>query len=169
MEEKQGETMEYVKICPVCGKTFKTGNELYTYCGPECRVTARRKREREYRRAERASARPEPVSEEYKRARSEESEKRSQRSKEDFERRCNEGDPHALLIREKALRGNRSRRYWELFAKCEIDWAERSGTVSRLLVNGYSVYSDTFAEDVMESIQAHGPIVLELGRKNEHK
>ena len=164
MEEKQGETMEYVKICPVCGKTFKTGNELYTYCGPECRVTARRKREREYRRAERASARPEPVSEEYKRARSEESEKRSQRSKEDFERRCNEGDPHALLIREKALRGNRSRRYWELFAKCEIDWAERSGTVSRLLVNGYSVYSDTFAEDVMESIKEHGPIVMELGR-----
>ena len=84
-------------------------------------------------------------------------------------RRCKAGDPHALMIREKAQNGNRSRRYWELFAKCEIDWAERAGTVSRLLVNGYSVYSDTFAEDVMESIQAHGPIVLELGRKNEHK
>ena len=154
--------MEYLKICPVCGKSLKTNNELYTYCGPECRVTARRKREREYRRAERASARPEPVSEEYKRARSEETERRGRQSREDFERRCNEGDPHALLIREKTLHGNSSRRYWELFAQCVIDDAERIGTVSRVVVNGHSVYEDDFADAVLESIKERGQIVTEL-------
>ena len=158
--------MEYLKICPVCGKSFKTNNELYTYCGPGCRVTARRKREREYRRAERASARPEPVSEEYKRARSEETERRAQKSREDFERRCKAGDPHALMIREKAQNGNRSRRYWELFAQCEIEEAERAGNISRLAVNGISVYEHGFADAVLESIDSQGYIVMELGRSS---
>lgn len=156
--------MEYNKICPVCGKPFTTNNVLYTYCGPVCRVTARRKRERNFRRAERASTRQDVVPEECKRSRSEEIERRGQKSREDFERRCKEGDPHALLIKEKMLHGNSTVKYWELFAQCEIDWAEREEIVSRLEVNGYSVYSDTFAEDVMESIKAHGPIVMELGR-----
>ena len=157
--------MEYVKVCPVCGKTFKTGNELYTYCGPECRVTARRKREREYRRAERASARPETVSEAFVRARSEETERRAQKSREDFERRCKAGDPHALMIREKAQNGNRSRRYWELFAKCEIDEAEVIGRTSRTTVNGISVYEDDFAGLVMESIRERRQIIIELRRR----
>ena len=163
--------MEYKKICPICGAHFETNNDQTVYCGHSCKAEAKRARDREYQRnkREQASESRRQYREEYERARLSEIAERDRKSKEDFERRCRDGDPHALLIREKMLRGNSSARYWELFATCEIDWAERSGTVSRLLVNGYSVYSDTFAEDVMESIQAHGPIVLELGRKNEHK
>ena len=107
--------------------------------------------------------------EEYERARLSEIAERDRKSKEDFERRCRDGDPHALLIREKMLRGNSSARYWELFAQCEIEEAERAGNISRLAVNGISVYEHGFADAVLESIESQGYIVMELGRKNEHK
>ena len=163
--------MEYKKICPICGAHFETNNDQTVYCGHSCKVEAKRARDREYQRnkREQASESRRQYREEYERARLSEIAERDRKSKEDFERRCKAGDPHALMIREKAQNGNRSRRYWELFAKCEIDWAERSGNISRLAVNGISVYEHDFAGAVLESIESQGYIVLELGRKNEHK
>ena len=64
--------------------------------------------------------------------------------KADFERRCAEGDPHALMLREKGQNGTLSRRYWELFAECSIEEAEAIGRTSRTTVNGISVYDDDF-------------------------
>ena len=157
--------MEYLKICPVCGKSFTTNNELYTYCGPECRVTARRKRERDYRRAERASTRRNREQEEFERVTAEERKERNRKSIEEFERRCNAGDVRALLIREKSEHGNSSRKYWELFAKASIESAEQSGTASKTIVNGHSVYSDTFADDVIDSIQEQGTVIIQMMKR----
>ena len=81
---------------------------------------------------------------------------------DNFDIRCASGDIHALLIREKATGGNCSRRYWELFALVSIEEAESSGVSSRVTVNGHSVYEDTFAENVMESIKQRGLIYVEL-------
>lgn len=159
--------MDYHKTCPVCGKQFTTNNDQTIYCSPSCKIVVKRQRDREYMRAkrgERAEAKSK-AREEYDRQRRSEMEERSRQHKTDFERRCAEGDVHALLIREKMLHGNTSRRFWELFAQCSIDDAERAGTVSRALVNGFSVYSDTFPDDVMESIKATGHIITELANR----
>ena len=156
--------MKYKKICPICGAHFETNNDQTVYCGHSCKAEAKRARDREYQRnkRERASESRRQYREEYERARLSEIAERDRKSKEDFERRCSEGDVHALLIREKTLHGNSSRRYWELFAQCTIDVAERSGTVSRVAVNGHSVYEDDFADAVLESIKERGQIVTEL-------
>ena len=69
------------------------------------------------------------------------------------------------MIREKAQNGNRSRRYWELFAECAIDEAEAIGRTSRTTVNGISVYEDDFAGLVMESIRERRQIIIELRRR----
>ena len=100
-------------------------------------------------------------------ARSAEIAERGKKSKEEFDQRCADGDIHALLMREKMLHGNSSRRYWELFAQCQIEEAERAGTVSRVVVNGISVYSGTFADAVMESISELGNIVIQSGRTSK--
>ena len=39
--------MEYTRICPICGRSFVTHHVQVIYCGEECRVTARRKKDRE--------------------------------------------------------------------------------------------------------------------------
>ena len=101
----------------------------------------------EQRNAERADA---------DRKRAEQLEVRSRQVKEDFARRCEDGDLSALLIREKAAGGNSTLRYWELFAKAEIQDAEESGEVARTIVNGISVYEDDFAEHVVQSIERTG-------------
>ena len=161
--------MKYKKICPICGAHFETNNDQTVYCGHSCKAEAKRARDREYQRnkRERASESRRQYREEYERARLSEIAERDRKSKEDFERRCAEGDVRALLIREKAQHGNSTRRYWELFAQCVIDDAERIGTVSRVVVNGHSVYEDDFADAVLESIKERGQIVTELGRKSK--
>ncbi len=161
--------MEYRKICPVCGAEFTTNNDQTVYCSRPCRLVVKRKRDREYmkaKRGERAEAKSK-AREEYDRQRRVESEERSRQHKTEFERRCDEGDPHALLIREKMLHGNSSRRFWKLFAQCSIDDADRAGTVSRVLVNGYSVYEDDFAGKVLESIKTKGHIFTELSPRRK--
>ena len=163
------ETMEYKKICPICGAHFETNNDQTVYCGHSCKAEAKRARDREYQRIKReqASESRRQYREEYERVRLSEIAERERKSKEDFERRCKAGDPQALLIREKMLRGNSSVRYWELFAQCEIEEAERAGNISRLAVNGISVYEHDFAGAVLESIESQGYIVMELGRKSK--
>ena len=159
--------MKYTKICPICGSQFETNNDQTVYCSKECKREAKRARDREYMRNKRgqASEARRQAREEFDRARLSEMEERSRKSKEDCERRCSEGDLRALLIREKMLHGNSTKRYWELFAQCELEWAEKAGTVSRMAVNGHSVYEDDFADAVLESIEEHRQIVMELGRK----
>ena len=159
--------MKFKKICPVCGRSFETNNELYQYCGPECRRSARRAWDRERKRKERESAsiRRRVAREPFEQARRAEAEERSARSREDFERRCAEGDPHALLIREKGEHGTHSHRYWELFAECSIEEAETARKTSRTTVNGISVYEDDFAGLVMESIRERGQIIIESRRR----
>ena len=161
--------MIYKKICAYCGKMFASNRELTLYCGADCRKSARKKYQYEWNKQKRAriSQQRERNRSELSASRSAEIEERSKRSKEDFERRCREGDPHALLIREKMLRGNSSARYWELFAQCEIEEAERAGNISRLAVNGISVYERDFAGAVLESIESQGYIVMELGRSRK--
>ena len=137
------------------------------YCGPECRTAARRKRDREYKRTKRAAgaAARRQDREESSQARKERVDARSRAARDDFDRRCAAGDVRALLIREKATGGNRSRRYWELFALVSIEEAEISGTTSRTMVNGHSVYDDTFPDDVMESMKERGQVYIELARR----
>ena len=48
----------------------------------------------------------------------------------------------------------------------EIEEAERAGNISRLAVNGISVYEHGFADAVLESIESQGYIVMELGRSS---
>lgn len=151
---------QYSYTCPICGKSFTAHRILNRYCSEECRRNARRERDRnrkkeirvqrsEQRNVERADA---------DRKRAEQLEVRSRQVKEDFERRCKEGDLSALLIREKAVGGNSTLKYWELFAESAIQKAEDAGTVSDILVNGVSVYEDGFAEKVMQSIKESGCI-----------
>lgn len=156
--------MEYNKKCPICGRRFTTNRETNLYCGPGCQTAARRKRDREHKRSKRAAAAAERKKawEEFSRVRTEKANSRSRLTQDNFDIRCASGDIHALLIREKATGGNRSRRYWELFALVSIEEAEISGTTSRMIVNGHSVYEDTFAENVMESIKQRGLIYVEL-------
>ena len=59
----------------------------------------------------------------------------------------------AYVLEEKRLRRNLA---------LIRDVAERSGTVSRVVVNGHSVYEDDFADAVLESIKERGQIVTEL-------
>lgn len=159
--------MIYEKICAHCGKKFTSNRELIRYCSADCRKSARRLYQYEWNKAKRAKVSQQRKSNrsELSAARSAEIEERGRLSRDDFERRCAAGDVRALLIREKMLHGNSSQRYWELFAKCVIDESERSGTVSRMTVNGMSVYSDTFADDVMESVKERGSFVTESGKK----
>ena len=103
--------------------------------------------------------------EESARVRTERFNSRLQLSRESFDRRCAAGDAHALILREKASGGNCSPRYWELFARLSIEDAESSGTTSRVLVNGHSVYEDTFAEDVVKSIKERGYVFIELAKR----
>lgn len=149
---------QYSYTCPICGKSFTAHRILNRYCSEECRQNARRAQDRnrkkeirtqrsEQRNAERADA---------DRKRAEQLEVRSRQVKEDFVRRCEDGDLSALLIREKAAGGNSTLRYWELFAQSAIQDAEDAGTVADILVNGVSVYEDGFAEKVMQSIKESG-------------
>ena len=103
--------------------------------------------------------------EQFDKARRAEIDERDARIKADFERRCAEGDPHALMLREKGQHGTHSRRYWDLFAECAIDEAEAIGRTSRTTVNGISVYEDDFAGLVMESIRERRQIIIELRRR----
>ena len=155
--------MKYKKKCPVCGRHFITNRELNLYCSPECQADARRKRDRDYKRVKRAAgaAARRQCQEESAQVRKERVDARRQIVRDDFSRRCAAGDVQALMIREKATNGNQSRRYWELFSRVSIEEAERSGKTSRTTVNGYSVYSDTFADDVMDSIREQGHIFTE--------
>ena len=159
--------MKYRKKCPVCGRRFTTNRELNLYCSPDCQTAARRKRDREYKRAKRATGTAERMraQEESARVRTERFNSRLQLSRESFGRRCAAGDAHALILREKASGGNCSPRYWELFARLSIEDAESSGMTSRVLVNGHSVYEDTFAEDVVKSIKERGYVFIELAKR----
>lgn len=151
---------QYSYICPICGKSFTAHRVLNRYCSEECRRNARREQDRnrkkevrvqrsEQRSAERADA---------DRKKAEQIEARRRQVKEDFARRCEEGDPAALMFREKATNGNSTLKYWELFAESAVQNAEDAGTVSEILVNGVSVYEDGFAEKVMQSIKESGCI-----------
>lgn len=159
--------MEYKKKCPVCGRHFITNRGLNLYCSPECQTAARRKRDREYKRAKRATGTAERrrIQEERARVRTERADAMRKAVQDDFARRCAAGDAHALILREKASGGNCSPRYWELFARLSIEDAESSGMTSRVLVNGHSVYEDTFAEDVVKSIKERGYVFIELAKR----
>ena len=162
--------MKYRKICPICGAHFETNNDQTIYCGHFCKAEAKRARDREYQRIKREqeSESRRQYREEYERARLSELAEREKKLKADFERRCAEGDPHALMLREKGQNGTLSRRYWELFAECSIEEAEAAGETSRTTVNGVSVYDDDFAGRVLESIKDRGQIIMELKSKRRN-
>lgn len=159
--------MEYKKKCPICGRLFTTNRETNLYCGPDCQVAARRKRDREHKRLTRAAGAAErkKALEDRAQVRTEKANSRKQRARDSFFLRCAAGDAHALILREKASGGNCSPRYWELFARLSIEDAESSGMTSRAIVNGHSVYEDTFAEDVVKSIKERGYVFIELAKR----
>ena len=149
---------QYSYTCPIYGKSFTAYRVLNRYCSEECRQNARREQDRNRKKELRAQRSEQRNAErkEADRKRAEQIEARNRQAKEDFENRCKEGDLSALLIREKAAGGNCSLKYWELFAKAEIQAAEDSGEVSRTIINGISVYEDDFAEHVVQSIERTG-------------
>lgn len=159
-------SMEYTRICPICGRSFVTHHVQIMYCGEECRVTARRKKDREAKAKTRAklSEDRKRKQEQFEQSRMEDMKDRAQRSRDAFEARCASGDPRALIIRAKAHGGTLSETYWHYFALIEIADAERDGKTARTFVNGISVYEDDFASKVIEDIKLRGHIYIELRR-----
>lgn len=167
------------KKCPICGCLFDPDASSQKYCSEACRragaraVRARwvqksghrekdRLRHRQKRETER-QVKDERTAEASAR-REEEIAVRLEHIRNEFEKRCSAGDSHALLIREKSINGNTGRKYWELFQSCVIEEAEKTGVITETCVNGISVYSDLFADDVVQSIQDIGYIVTEVKR-----
>ena len=151
---------QYSYTCPICGKSFTAHRVLNRYCSEECRRDARRERDRNRKKELRAQRSEQRNSEraDADRKKAEQIEARRRQVKEDFARRCEDGDPRALMLREKGTNGNSTLKYWELFAQAAIQDAEDAGTVSDILINGVSVYEDGFAERVMQSIKESGCI-----------
>jgi hypothetical protein len=153
--------MEYSLICPICGKKFSTTHKLYLYCSPECRAEARRKQDRERKRektAQRAAERKAASLEAHNRRKAD-GDEALRKSQEDFEKRCRAGDPAALLIKEQTAHGITGERYWKLYAQAARNEAEAGGNRASATVNGFSVFSDTFAEDVARSIRNGAQVV----------
>ena len=153
--------MQYMRKCRICGKSFTTTNSLYIYCSPDCRADARRQRNREHMRESRAKASTERAQAraDRDRERSAEVEERATKARADFERRCAEGDPHALMLREQGQHGKVTKEYWRLFKQCCIEEAEAARKASKTTVNGFSVYNDCFEDLVLESIKAGAAII----------
>ena len=171
--------MNIVKKCPICGAEFTTEAPRKKYCSTACRRAGERAvraawvqksghrekdrlRHRQKRETER-QAKDERTAEASAR-REEEIAVRLEHIRNEFEKRCSAGDIHALLIREKSVNGITGRKYWELFRSCVIEEAEKTGVITETFVNGISVYSDLFADDVVQSIQDIGYIVTEVRR-----
>lgn len=159
--------MEYAKICPICGRAFITSTKRIIYCGKLCAGDARRKRDRDAKKAKRAEASRirNTHREEFARARTLEAEARADEVRKGFAKRISENDPAALMLREKAEHGNMTPSYWEYFAQSEIEQAEFSGTELRTIVNGISVYDDNFSEYVLNSIESTGHILIDTVRR----
>lgn len=172
--------MEKTKICPICGTEFALDAPRQKYCSISCsragaaamrskwiQRSGHREKDRLRHRERRAQARQERAK------RSQESQERGRtriascikQNHEDFIRRCEAGDLHALMLREKADGGNISKRYWELFAETELSSADSSGIISDTIVNGYSIYNDHFADDVVKSIREEGHIIIKHVRR----
>lgn len=159
---------QYSYTCPICGKSFTAYRVLNRYCSEECRRNARRAQDRNRKKELRAQRSEQRNAErkEADRKKTEQIEARRKQVKEDFERRCEDGDPAALMIREKGANGNSTLKYWELFAAVTIQDAEDAGTVSGTLVNGVSVYEDDFPEKVMQSIKESGHIYTRTAKES---
>lgn len=176
--------MQMQKKCPICGCLFEPAAPRQKYCSEACRragaraVRARwvqksghrekdRLRHRQKRETER-QVKDERTAEASAR-REEEIAVRLEHIRNEFEKRCSAGDIHALLIREKSVNGITGRKYWELFQSCVIEEAETSGIITETFVNGISVYSDLFAEDVVQSIRETGHIMAEVVRHGKNR
>ena len=92
----------------------------------------------------------------------------AERAKAAFKKKCAEGDIGALMLKEKSKSGIMSKKYWELFAAARIQEAEKSGTMSKTTVNGYSVYDDLFADSVVESMKDGAAVIIKSGRISKY-
>ena len=164
--------MGMILTCKCCGKAFEASFPNAKYCSPTCRKIGTKlvrrswearsgyaEREKHRRRKQRAVARKakedERLAQELKR--SELDRQRALEAEARFNAECDAGNLFALAVREKRRAGNMSREYWEYFKRREIEEAEAGGRVGvDTTVNGFSVYSDTFSDDVMESAEAIG-------------
>ena len=166
--------------CPICGTVFAPDAPRQKYCSLSCRragaaavrskwiqKTGHREKDRLRHRERRERIKQDKIqqSQELKERERVRIASCLEKSREDFNRRCEDGDIHALMLREKASRGNTTKRYWELFAAVEMSNAETSENITDTTVNGYSIYSDHFADDVMKSIQQGGHIEIKRIRR----
>lgn len=153
--------MIHSKICPICGKAFETTHKLYLYCSPECRTEARRGQDRERKKGQtaRKAAERNAARLEERNRRKADGQEALRISQEDFAKRCREGDPAALMLREQAAHGITGERYWKLYAQAARNEAETGGDHAIATVNGFSVFSDTFAEDVTRSIKTGAQVI----------
>ena len=153
--------MIYNKICPICGKHFTANNDQFIYCSKDCKIVARRKRDREAKHRIRAATSAERAKkrEEYEQERQRETTERGQQARADFERRIAENDPRALMLCEQGQHGKVTKEYWRLFKQCCIEEAEAARKASKTTVNGFSVYNDCFEDLVLESIKAGAAII----------
>lgn len=172
--------MKKEKICPICGAEFVPKAPRQKYCSVSCsragaaavrskwiQRTGHREKDRLRHRERREQARQEQLKQ------SQEIQEQGRpriascikQNHEDFIRKYEAGDLHALMLREKAAGGNTTKRYWELFAEAEMSTAESSGIITDTIVNGYSIYNDHFANDVVKSIQEGGHIMIKHIRR----
>lgn len=162
--------MNIVKKCPICGAEFTTEAPRKKYCSTACRragekavraawvqKSGHREKDREAHRVRRVEQKRQR--DELERSkdlqRQEESQRKAEEIRADFAARCAAGDIHALMTKAKLEGGNVTAEYWSLFREYQLD------INGETFVNGISVYSDSFADDVVQSIQDTGYIFME--------
>lgn len=166
--------MNIVKKCPICGAEFTTEAPRQKYCSTACRrageravraawvqKSGHREKDREAHRVRREEQKRQR--DELERSkdlqRQEESQRKAEEIRADFAARCAAGDISALQQRAKATGGNLSREYWEQYQAGILKEAE-AGYTGDTQVNGISVYSDTFADDVLQTIEERGYVMM---------
>lgn len=155
------------RTCPVCGRAF-TAKYNQKYCSDRCRVIGKRQvraawkdrtgyRERDRERARRVRA--ELAAEEQERRAIEEARLKAEwdrKHKEttaarraDLERKAASGDPMSRML---LIINKYDPEYWNAFRDLELKTAYEADKPSTAEVNGLSVYSDNFGDEVVKTI-----------------
>ena len=165
-------------ICSICGTEFESKHWAERYCSDQCRKiaakTSRAKwisksgyREKDAARKRKARAEKRAASDIMKQIRAESNAQQAEQAEaerlEAIQLRASEGDPLAIMALRRREGGHLfSLDYWNAFARYETQQAERMGKTSKCTVNGYSVYDDLFAENVIDSLSRQEQIYIRL-------
>ena len=156
------------RTCPICGRIF-TSKYNQKYCSDRCRVIGERQvreawkdrtgyREKDRERARRVRA--ELAAEEQERRAIEDARLKAERERKHkestatrraaLERKAASGDPMSRML---LIINKYDPEYWNAFRDLELKNAYEADKPSTAEVNGLSIYTDNFGEEVVKSIQ----------------